>query len=157
MARTDASDHDVIEAAKKANCHSFISELPQQYQSLVGERGVKLSGGEKQRIAIARAFLKQAPILLLDEATSSLDSLTERAIHDALLHLMVNKTTLIVAHRLATLKDVDRILVFDRGQIIEDGNLSTLLNNQNGLLYKLWQMQTSGFEAAVRNYLNGDN
>lgn len=145
FAKPDASDEEVIEAAKNAKCHDFISELPDQYQSLVGERGIKLSGGQKQRIAIARAFLKNAPILLLDEATSSLDSVTERQIQDSLHEVMLNRTTIVIAHRLSTLKDMDRILVFVNGSIVEDGSLDCLLNNINGHFYKLWNMQAEGF------------
>jgi ATP-binding cassette subfamily B protein len=149
FAKTDATNQEVIEAAKKAKCHEFITELPDQYQSLVGERGIKLSGGQKQRIAIARAFLKNAPILLLDEATSSLDSITERYIHEGLHDVMANKTTLVIAHRLSTLRDMDRILVFDKGKIIEDGSLDKLLENKNSHFYKLWQMQVEGFIPSV--------
>lgn len=145
FARPDATDHDVITASKHAQCHEFIEALPEKYESLVGERGVKLSGGQKQRIAIARAFLKNAPILLLDEATSSLDSVTEKYIHEALRAVMQHKTTLVIAHRLSTLKDMDRILVFDAGKIIEDGPLDELLKNKSGHFYKLWEMQAGGF------------
>ena len=150
FAKPDASDADVITAAKNARCHEFIMQLPDQYQSLVGERGVKLSGGQKQRIAIARAFLKNAPILILDEATSSLDSITERYIHEALHQVMDKKTTLVIAHRLATLKDMDRILVFVNGQIIEDDSLDSLLKNKDSHFYKLWQMQAEGFIPSVQ-------
>ena len=149
FARMDASDEDVIEAAKKARCHDFIMELPEQYHALVGERGVKLSGGQKQRIAIARAFLKNAPILILDEATSSLDSMTEREIHEALHQVMENKTTIVIAHRLSTLKDMDRILVFVNGEIVEDGALNALLENKDSHFYKLWKMQAEGFIPSV--------
>lgn len=149
FARLDASDDEVIEAAKKARCHEFISELPEQYQSLVGERGIKLSGGQKQRIAIARAFLKHAPILLLDEATSSLDSITERYIQESLHNVMINTTTIVIAHRLSTLKDMDRVLVFVGGKIVEDGALNDLLENKNGHFYKLWQMQAEGFIPSI--------
>lgn len=149
FARMDASDEDVIEAAKKARCHDFIMELPEQYQALVGERGVKLSGGQKQRIAIARAFLKNAPILILDEATSSLDSMTEREIHEVLHQVMENKTTIVIAHRLSTLKDMDRILVFVNGEIVEDGALNALLENKDSHFYKLWKMQAEGFIPSV--------
>lgn len=145
FAKPDATDEEVIQAAKHAQCHEFIEALPEQYQSLVGERGVKLSGGQKQRIAIARAFLKNAPILLLDEATSSLDSVTEKYIHEALHAVMQNKTTIVIAHRLSTLKDMDRILVFDSGKIVEDGSLDELLKNRSGHFYKLWEMQARGF------------
>lgn len=145
FAKPDASDEEVIEASKKAKCHEFISELPQQYYSLVGERGVKLSGGQKQRIAIARAFLKNAPILILDEATSSLDSITEHHIQESLHNVMKNKTTIVIAHRLSTLKDMDRILVFVKGEIVEDGALNSLLQNKNGHFYQLWHRQAQGF------------
>ncbi len=143
--RTEATDAEVIEAAKKAKCHEFISELPEQYQCLVGERGIKLSGGQKQRISIARAFLKQAPILLLDEATSALDSITEDYIKESLHELMTNKTTLVIAHRLSTLKDMDRILVFVNGKIVQDGSLEVLLKDTEGHFYKLWHSQAEGF------------
>jgi ATP-binding cassette subfamily B protein len=149
FARVEASDAEVIDAAKKARCHEFICELPEQYQSLVGERGIKLSGGQKQRIAIARAFLKQAPILLLDEATSSLDSITEGYIQESLHAVIANKTTIVIAHRLSTLKDMDRILVFVNGKIVEDGSLDTLLQDSQSHFYRLWHMQAEGFIPAT--------
>lgn len=145
--RTDATDEEVIVAAKNAKCHEFITQLPEQYQCLVGERGVKLSGGQKQRIAIARAFLKKAPILLLDEATSALDSITEGYIKESLHDLMLNKTTIAIAHRLSTLKDMNRILVFVDGEIVEDGSFEKLLQNTAGHFYKLWNSQADGFIA----------
>jgi ATP-binding cassette subfamily B protein len=140
----NASDEDVIEAAKKAHAHDFILETEKGYDSLVGERGVKLSGGQRQRIAIARAILKDAPILILDEATSALDSVTEKKIQLGLNHLMQNKTVVVVAHRLSTIAGLDRILVFHEGKIIEDGNHTGLLN-KNGHYAKLWNMQAGGF------------
>jgi ATP-binding cassette subfamily B protein len=140
----EASDQAVIEAAKKAHAHEFISNLPQGYESLVGERGVKLSGGQRQRIAIARAILKNAPILILDEATSQLDSVTERDIQESLWKLMQDKTTIVIAHRLSTLLHMDRIIVFDQGKIVEEGTHTELLNN-NGLYKKLWDAQVGGF------------
>lgn len=149
FAKPDASDEDVIDAAKKAKCDEFIAELPDKYNSLVGERGIKLSGGQKQRIAIARAFLKNAPILLLDEATSSLDSITERHIQESLHEVMAGKTTIVIAHRLSTLKDMDRILVFVSGKIVEDGSLNSLLENKESHFYKLWQMQAEGFIPSI--------
>jgi len=149
FARPEASADEVIYAAKQAKCHDFIMETSEQYQTLVGERGVKLSGGQKQRMAIARAFLKNAPILLLDEATSSLDSVTERDVHEALHQIMQNRTTLVVAHRLATLKDMDRILVFVEGEIREDGSLSDLLQDKNSVFHTLWKMQSDGFISDV--------
>lgn len=142
--RINATDDEVIEAAKKAHAHEFISRLPQGYDSLVGERGIKLSGGQRQRIAIARAILKNAPILILDEATSQLDSVTENLIQESLRELMQNKTAIVIAHRLSTLLYMDRILVFDKGRIVADGSHDELL--ARGRLYKnLWNAQVGGF------------
>lgn len=123
----NATDEDIIEASKKAYCHEFISNLPNGYNSMVGERGVKLSGGQRQRIAIARAFLRNTPILILDEATSSLDYITEKMIQKTLQDLMQNKTVIIIAHRLSTLMNMDRILVFEHGKIIEEGSHEELI------------------------------
>lgn len=139
-----ASDEEVIEAAKKAYCHEFIKNLPQGYQSKVGERGVMLSGGERQRIAIARAILKDAPILILDEATSALDSESEKFIQDSLRDLMSGKTVIAVAHRLSTLKEMDKLVVMDNGQIIEQGTHSSLLRKK-GAYYHFYNMQAGGF------------
>jgi ATP-binding cassette subfamily B protein len=133
----------VIEAAKNAHAHEFINELPEKYRSLVGERGIKLSGGQRQRIAIARAFVKNAPILILDEATSALDSITENLIQESFKKLMKDKTTLVVAHRLSTLRIMDRILVFDKGKIIEDGTHKELMDLK-GVYAKLWNSQVNG-------------
>jgi ATP-binding cassette subfamily B protein len=142
--RIEASDQEVMLAAQKAHADEFINKLPQGYESPVGERGVKLSGGQRQRIAIARAILKNAPILILDEATSQLDSITETHIQESLWDLMQGKTTLVIAHRLSTLLHMDRILVFDKGKIIEDGTHAELLKN-NSLYKKLWHAQVGGF------------
>ena len=142
--KPSASRDEIIDAAKQAHCHEFIMKLPQGYDTQVGERGVKLSGGQRQRVAIARAILKNAPILILDEATSQLDSLTEESIQTSLLELMQNKTTLVIAHRLSTLLHMDRILVFDKGKIIEDGSHSVLMT-QNGLYQAMWNAQVGGF------------
>jgi ATP-binding cassette subfamily B protein len=142
--RLDASDKEVIGASKKAHCHEFITQLQEGYDALVGERGIKLSGGQRQRIAIARAILKDAPILILDEATSALDSLTEKLIQDSLHALMQSRTTLVIAHRLSTLSEMDRILVFDKGQIVEDGTHKSLLKAK-GRYYQMWAMQAGGF------------
>ncbi|AMP92599.1 ABC transporter ATP-binding protein [Legionella pneumophila subsp. pascullei] len=142
--RTDATDEEVILASRKAHAHEFISLLPEGYKTLVGERGVKLSGGQRQRIAIARAILKNAPILILDEATSQLDSITESNIQESLWELMQGKTTLVIAHRLSTLLHMDRILVFDKGHIVEDGNHNELLK-RGGLYKTLWNAQVGGF------------
>jgi ATP-binding cassette subfamily B protein len=140
----NASKEDIIEASKKAHCHEFISNLHKGYDTLVGERGIKLSGGQRQRIAIARAFLENAPILILDEATSSLDSVTEKYIQDSLHLAIQNRTTIIIAHRLSTLLEMDRILVFKDGEIIEDGSHDNLLA-ANGHYAKMWAMQSNGF------------
>ncbi len=145
FARPEATNDEVIIAAKKAHCHDFIMALPNGYDALVGERGVKLSGGQKQRITIARAFLKNAPILLLDEATSALDSATEQHIQTGLHDLMRAKTTIAIAHRLSTLKNMDRIFVFDNGKIIQAGTLKQLIADKSGIFCSLWQMQSEGF------------
>ncbi len=129
--RIDATEEEIIQASKQAYAHEFITALPQGYASLVGERGVKLSGGQRQRIAIARAILKNAPILILDEATSQLDSITEQDIQDSLWKLMHNKTTIVIAHRLSTLLEMDRILVFEHGRIVEDGTHKELLQSMD--------------------------
>lgn len=142
--RLDATDEEVIAASKLAHCHEFIEKLEEGYLSLVGERGVKLSGGQRQRVAIARAILKNAPILILDEATSSLDSVTEKLIQESLHELMQGRTTIVVAHRLSTLADMDKILVFHKGSILEEGNKESLLEKR-GHFAKLWNMQTDGF------------
>ncbi|MGE3535230.1 MAG: ABC transporter ATP-binding protein [Parachlamydiales bacterium] len=142
--RVDASESQVIESAKLAHCDEFIKKCPAGYRTLVGERGTKLSGGEKQRIAIARAMLLKAPILILDEATSALDSVTEKYIQDSLEKLMANRTTIVVAHRLSTLSKMDRILVFDQGKVIEQGSHLELLSKK-GHYAHMWQMQAGGF------------
>ena len=147
--KPSSSDKEIIAAAKKAQAHNFIMGLKDQYgnigyKSLVGERGVKLSGGQKQRIAIARVILKNAPILLLDEATSSLDSEVEVIIQDSLDVLMKGKTVIAIAHRLSTIAAMDRLIVMDNGQIIEEGNHKALLKKE-GLYYQLWQHQSGGF------------
>lgn len=147
--RSNATDNEVLEAAKKAHADAFINKLTHGYTSLVGERGIKLSGGQRQRIAIARALLKQAPILILDEATSQLDSVTESDIQDSLQELMKNKTTLIIAHRLSTLLHMNRIIVFDQGKIVQDGSHTELLA-KGGLYKTLWDAQVGGFLPEIR-------
>ncbi|MDO8664225.1 MAG: ABC transporter ATP-binding protein [Candidatus Liptonbacteria bacterium] len=142
--RRDASEEEVIMAAKKAHCHEFISAMPEGYQTFVGERGVKLSGGERQRVAIARAILKSAPILVLDEATSSLDSESEALIQDALQTLMQGKTVIVIAHRLSTIMKMDRIVVIENGKVVAEGTHRDLLE-QGGLYKKLWSIQAGGF------------
>ncbi|MBP7770758.1 MAG: ABC transporter ATP-binding protein [Candidatus Pacebacteria bacterium] len=140
----DATDEMVIEAAKKAHCHEFISKLPLGYGTFVGERGIKLSGGERQRVAIARAILKDAPILVLDEATSSLDSESEALIQDALNVLMEGKTVIVIAHRLSTIMKMDRIIVMEAGAVVAQGTHLQLIN-ERGLYQKLWSIQAGGF------------
>lgn len=142
--KIDATDDEVYEAAQQAYCHEFIQELPEKYDSLVGERGIKLSGGQRQRIAIARAVLKDARILIFDEATSALDSVTEGYIQKGLESLMEGRTSIVIAHRLSTLSQMDRILVFDKGRIIEDGSHKELLE-KNGHYANMWEMQAGGF------------
>jgi ATP-binding cassette subfamily B protein len=142
--RIDATDKDIKEAAKLAQASQFIEDFPAGYDTLVGERGIKLSGGEKQRVAIARAMLSTAPILLLDEATSALDSKSEKLISKALDELMKNRTTIVIAHRLSTIKKLDRIIVMKDGQIVEDGNHEALV--KNGSHYaELWNHQSGDF------------
>lgn len=136
-----ATEPEVLEAAKLANAHTFISALPEGYNTKVGERGVQLSGGQKQRVAIARAILKNPAILLLDEATSALDLESERVVQQALDRLMKNRTTVMVAHRLSTIKNADRISVIQDGKIIEQGTHSSLVDNKDGAYYKLIKLQ----------------
>ena len=136
-----ASDSEVIEAAKLANAHNFISGLPEGYSTKVGERGVQLSGGQRQRVAIARAVLKNPEILLLDEATSALDVESERIVQQALDRLMQNRTTVMVAHRLSTIRNADQISVLQDGKIIDQGTHSSLIENKNGAYYKLVNLQ----------------
>lgn len=143
-AKPDASDEEVLAAAKKAHAHEFIKDLPKGYETLVGERGVKLSGGQRQRIAIARAILKNAPILLLDEATSALDSESENLIQDALWKLMEGKTAIVIAHRLSTIQKMDQIIVLDKGEVAERGT-HTELTKQKGIYAELWAHQSGGF------------
>ena len=144
--RPDATDAEVERAAKMAQIHSFVMSLPKQYESLVGERGLKLSGGEKQRVSIARTILKSPPILILDEATSALDSLTEQEIQTALRNVSKNRTTLVIAHRLSTVVEADEILVLDKGQIVERGAHAKLLRIK-GLYATMWNRQQEADEA----------
>lgn len=145
--RREATDEEVFVASRLAHCEEFIEDLPQKYQTFVGERGIKLSGGERQRVAIARAILKNAPILVLDEATSSLDSHSEALIQDALKTLMKEKTVIVIAHRLSTIRQMDRIIVLKEGRIIDEGTHEALLK-KGGLYAHLWKLQAGGFLVA---------
>ncbi|MFT5849946.1 MAG: ATP-binding cassette subfamily B protein [Patiriisocius sp.] len=142
--KPDATDEEIIAVAQKAQAHDFIMQLETGYDTLVGERGIKLSGGQKQRVAIARAMLKDAPILVLDEATSALDSESEVEIQKALHILMEGKTVIAVAHRLSTLREMDRILVLETGKIVEDGS-HDVLTKSKGTYQRLWEHQAGGF------------
>ena len=142
-AKPEASKKEIQEVAKKAHAHEFIENLNNSYDTLVGERGIKLSGGERQRVAIARAMLKDAPILILDEATSALDSISEKHIQAAFDTLMKNKTTVVIAHRLSTIEKMDRIIVFDKGCIVEEGTHLELVKRK-GEYYKFWKQQNQG-------------
>lgn len=142
--RLDASEEDLLAATRAANCHEFISALPDGYDSHVGERGVKLSVGEKQRISIARALLKDSPILILDEATASVDTATEKLIQQALERLMQGRTTFVIAHRLSTIRNADQILVINKGQIIERGSHEALVQ-KDGVYAKLARIQNTTF------------
>ena len=142
--KLNATEEEIKQAAKLAYCEDFITKMPEGYNTLVGERGLKLSGGQRQRIAIARAYLKNAPILIMDEATSALDSQTEQAIQESMRGLMEGKTVIVVAHRLSTLLSMDRILVFNKGVIAEEGSHKELLEKK-GIYAKLWAAQSKGF------------
>lgn len=145
--RTDASEAEIVQAARDAAAHDFILELPDGYDTMVGEQGVKLSGGQRQRIAIARAMLKNAPVLLLDEATSALDSESERAIQEALKRLQKGRTTLVIAHRLSTIIDADRIYVLENGKVVEGGTHAELI--RHGGPYSRYHALQAGFERAA--------
>jgi ATP-binding cassette subfamily B protein len=142
--KPDATINEIKRAAKLANADKFIEDMPEGYETMVGERGVKLSGGQRQRIAIARAILKDAPILVLDEATSALDSESEALIQDALDKLMKGRTSIVVAHRLSTVANLDRIIVLKDGKIVEEGSHAELLK-KDGAYKKLWDRQSGAF------------
>ena len=140
--RPDATDEEVIRAAKLANAHDFIMEMPDNYGTDIGQRGVKLSGGQKQRLSIARAFLKNPPILIFDEATSALDNESEKVVQQSLERLAKDRTTFVIAHRLSTVRNADLILVVDHGDIVEQGTHEELLAKK-GVYEKLYHSGTS--------------
>jgi len=142
--RPDATMREIEKAARLANAHEFIESQPKGYQTLVGERGVKLSGGERQRVALARAFLADKPVLVLDEATSSLDSESEALIQEAMERLMAGRTSIVIAHRLATVRMLDRILVFERGSVVEEGRHEELVRREGGIYRRLFERQALG-------------
>lgn len=144
-ARPEATEDEIIAASTKAHAHDFITAQPDGYGTIVGERGVKLSGGQRQRIAIARAMLKNAPILVLDEATSALDSESEEVVRQGLHELFEGRTVIAIAHRLSTLREMDRIVVIENGKIVEDGNPKDLLAQQGSVFHTMWERQKEGF------------
>jgi ATP-binding cassette subfamily B protein len=145
--RPGARLRDIEEAAWLANAHEFISRQQRGYATLVGERGVKLSGGERQRVALARAFLANTPVLVLDEATSSLDSESEAAIQEAMARLLIGRTAIVIAHRLSTVRMLDRILVFDNGRVVEEGTHDILVRKLGGTYKRLFEKQILGLMA----------
>jgi subfamily B ATP-binding cassette protein MsbA len=138
--KPDATREEILQAAKAAHVDFFVKNMDDGYETVIGERGVKLSGGQRQRVAIARAILRDAPILVLDEATSALDSESEKLVQDALHRLMEHRTTFVIAHRLSTIQNADRIIVLDKGEIVESGTHEHLLSN-SGLYQKYFEMQ----------------
>jgi len=143
LGKAAATQEEIIEAAKKARIHDFILSLPDGYQTMIGENGEGLSGGQKQRISIARAFLKDAPILLLDEITSNVDPINEALIQEAISELARDRTVLVIAHHLSTIRSADQILVLQDGRIVQSGQHETLLSDAGGYYHKLWNARGS--------------
>ena len=152
----DATEEEIVGAARAAHAMGFIEQLPEGFDTVIGESGAKLSGGERQRVSIARAILKNAPILILDEATSSLDTESEREVQQALENLMQNRTTLVIAHRLSTIRNADRIIVIQKGRIVEEGTHDTLLP-QGGVYTMLHDMQFQDNGNNFTENLSGDD
>ena len=144
VGKKDATDEEVLAAARLANCDEFALKLPQGYASVIGENGSELSGGERQRISIARALLKNAPIVLLDEATASLDVENETKVQSALSRLLAGKTVLVIAHRMRTVEAADKIVVLSDGKVAEEGSPAELLAKENGIFRRMTQLQTAG-------------
>ena len=143
--KQDSSKDEIVQASIAASAHQFIENSPNGYDTIIGENGIRISGGQRQRIAIARAILKNAPILLLDEATSALDTISEQSVQKAIDHLIKNRTTVIVAHRLSSIINSDRIYVLENGTVIECGKHEDLLQ-QHGKYFTLWQTQEKGIQ-----------
>jgi len=143
----EATRAEVISASKHAYAHDFIVGLANEYETTVGERGIRLSGGQRQRVAIARAMLKNSPILVLDEATSALDSESEEIVQKGLIELFKDRTVIAVAHRLSTLREMDRIIIIEEGKIVEDGDPQQLLKKEDSIFKGLWDHQRGGFIA----------
>ena len=141
FSKPQATDAEVVAAARQAYADEFIAALPEGYQTRIGDRGLRLSGGQRQRICIARALLRNAPILILDEATSALDTESEAMVQQALLNLMQNRTTFVIAHRLSTIMHADKIVVLEQGRIVEVGRHAELLEHEDGLYRRLYDMQ----------------
>ena len=139
--KPSATEAEVIEAAKQSNAYDFIMSFPDQFETLVGDRGIQLSGGQRQRVAIARAVLKNPSILILDEATSSLDSESERLVQEALDKLMIGRTSIVIAHRLSTIRNADKIVVLQKGEVVEMGTHQELMTHEVGLYQKLSKLQ----------------
>ncbi len=144
LGKHGASDEEVLNAARAANCDEFVKKLPEGYNTRIGENGTKLSGGERQRISIARALLKNAPIVLLDEATASLDVENETKVQSALSRLLRNKTVLVIAHRMRTVEKADKVVVLKNGRVAEEGNPVTLKQDSNSIFGRMLELQTQG-------------